>query len=246
MTYNSEEKLNWKDAKEALKTWRYYVHYLAYFGAGSGVASLSLFSPTIVAGMGYKGLNAQLYTVPPYAVAYVGALTTSYISDKMGNRGIVAGSSFAMATVAFIIMGKNTSLIFMFFSLPCDFEIFAYTLRRIAALPGENFKARYGLLCIACTGVFGGLPALCAWVGDNSRTTTAGGLVTALNIAFSGPGQIIGVWIYRAQDAPVYRLGHALNAGFVSIGAISSFSLYFYYKNLNKKLVGTNEQRWYV
>lgn len=113
-----------------------------------------------------------------------------------------------------------------------------------AALPGEAFKARYALLCIATSGVFGGLPSLCAWVGDNSRTTTAGALATALNIAFSGPGQIIGVWIYRSQDAPVYRLGHGINAGMCFLSAGCSFGLAIYYRRLNAKMVGTNEMRW--
>lgn len=113
-----------------------------------------------------------------------------------------------------------------------------------AALPGEYYKGRYALLCIATSGVFGGLPSLCAWVGDNSRTTTAGALTTALNIALSGPSQIIGVWIYRSQDAPVYRLGHGVNAGLVMMSAVCSFGLTFYYRKLNAKMAGTNELRW--
>lgn len=100
------------------------------------------------------------------------------------------------------------------------------------------------MLIIACTGAFSGLPSLCAWVGDNVRSSTAGSVSTALNIAFSGPGQIIGVWIYRAQDAPFYRLGHAVNAGFMFLSAILSFMLMFYYKKENAKMTGTNERRW--
>ena len=92
--------------------------------------------------------------------------------------------------------------------------------------------------------MFGGLPPLCAWVGDNSRTTTAGALATALNVALSGPGQIIGVWIYRAKDAPVYRLGHGVNAALVGMSAVVTFGLSFHYRRLNAKMVGTNELRW--
>ncbi|EON97548.1 putative mfs transporter protein [Phaeoacremonium minimum UCRPA7] len=213
----SEEKISWKDAKVTLTTARFYFHYLAYFGIGSGVASLSLFSPTIVAGLGYKNLDAQLYTVPPYAIAYVVTLVAAWMADKYKTRGLVAGTSFVVASLAFIIS---------------------------AALPGEAFKARYALLCIATSGVFGGLPPLCAWVGDNSRTTTAGALATALNVALSGPGQIIGVWIYRAKDAPVYRLGHGVNAALVGMSAIVTFGLSFHYRRLNAKMAGTNELRW--
>lgn len=186
-------------------------------GIGCGVASLSLFSPTIVAGLGYRDLQAQLFTVPPYAIAYFVTLAAAMMSDRFKTRGLVAGICLTISGIAFIIQ---------------------------AVLPGKAFTARYIMLIISTSGVFGGLPSLCAWVGDNTRTSTAASLSTALNIAFSGPGQIVGVWIYRRQDAPVYRMGHAINAGFVLMSGIGSLCLMAYYKHLNKKMVGTNEQRW--
>ncbi|CAK7236778.1 hypothetical protein SCUCBS95973_009726 [Sporothrix curviconia] len=213
------EKINWQDAKTVLFDGRMWLHYFVYGCAGCGVASLSLFSPTIVQGLGYANLQAQLYTVPPYAAAYVFALAVSYVSDKTRQRGMAAGFSFLLATVSYIVL---------------------------AALPGESYKVRYAMLCLATAGVFGGLPALCAWVGDNARTTTAGALATGLNIAVSGPGQIIGVWIYRAQDAPIYRLGHGINAGFVFVAACLSFALMVHYRRRNAKMAGTDELRWQV
>jgi hypothetical protein len=113
-----------------------------------------------------------------------------------------------------------------------------------AALPGEAFKTRYAFLVLSTCGVFAGLPSLCAWVSDNVRSTTAGSLASGLNIAFTGPGQIIGVWIYRAQDKPLYRLGHGVNAGFLALGAILSLGLHLHYRRLNKKLEGTGEAKW--
>jgi hypothetical protein len=40
-----------------------------YFGISTPFSSLSLFTPSITAGLGFKDLQAQLMTVPPYAVA---------------------------------------------------------------------------------------------------------------------------------------------------------------------------------
>lgn len=111
-------------------------------------------------------------------------------------------------------------------------------------MPGLNFGLRYAFLIIGTTGVFSAVPPLCAWVSDNVRTTTAGSLASALNIMFSGPGQIVGVWIYRAQDRPFYRLGHGVNAGFMLMAALGSLGLHIHYVRLNKKLVGTREPRW--
>lgn len=112
-----------------------------------------------------------------------------------------------------------------------------------AALPAHAYHARYAFLVLATSGVFAGLPSLCAWVSDNVHSTTAGSLASGLNIAFTGPGQIIGVWIYRAQDAPAYRLGHGINAGFLILGAVLSIGLAIYYRRLNSRLAG-DARRW--
>ncbi|KAI0202331.1 major facilitator superfamily domain-containing protein [Astrocystis sublimbata] len=197
-------KLNWPDAKATLLDGRLWFHYFAYLCLGVGVSSLSLFTPTIVAGLGYHDLQAQLFTVPPYAVAYVITLGLGILSDRYKVRGLIAGTCFAIGSVSFIVQ---------------------------AALPGTAYSARYGLLVVSTTSVFGGLPLLCAWVSDNVLNTTSGSLASALNITFTGPGQIIGVWIYRSQDSPAFRLGHGVNAGFLALG-------------LNKKLIGTSEPRW--
>lgn len=82
-----DKGLTWQEAKETLCTWRLYAHYAVsikyhhnvlwradqktkiYFGISTPFSSLSLFTPSITAGLGYKNLEAQLMTVPPYAVA---------------------------------------------------------------------------------------------------------------------------------------------------------------------------------
>jgi hypothetical protein len=72
-----------------------------------------LFAPTIVAGLGYKDLKAQLFTVPPYAVAYVVTLAASLYSDRIRNRGLVAATSFLVGGISFIIQGKLISTPYM-------------------------------------------------------------------------------------------------------------------------------------
>jgi MFS family permease len=62
--------MTWADAKATLVDWRLYGHYVIYFGVSVPFSSLSLFTPSITAGLGYVDLQAQLMTVPPYAVAY--------------------------------------------------------------------------------------------------------------------------------------------------------------------------------
>ncbi|PMD22536.1 hypothetical protein NA56DRAFT_570131 [Hyaloscypha hepaticicola] len=53
--------------------------------------------------------------------------------------------------------------------------------------------SRYAFLILSTCGVFACLPPLYAWVSDTVPSTTAGSLASDLNIAFTGPGQIMGV-----------------------------------------------------
>lgn len=67
---DNQPALTWADVKGTLTDWRLYGHYIIYFGASPAFASLSLFVPSITNGLGYHDLEAQLMTVPPWAIAY--------------------------------------------------------------------------------------------------------------------------------------------------------------------------------
>ncbi|KAK0442023.1 major facilitator superfamily domain-containing protein [Desarmillaria tabescens] len=65
------ERINWDSTKRALLDWRLYLHHLVFFALSVPLASTSLFLPTIVSELGYDGQNAQLFTVPPFAIVFV-------------------------------------------------------------------------------------------------------------------------------------------------------------------------------
>ncbi|KAI2677462.1 hypothetical protein LCP963914a_8120 [Penicillium roqueforti] len=205
-----EDKLNWADAKATLKDLRLWVHYVLYLFVGIGVSSLSLFAPAIVQGIGYTGLQAQLFTIPPYACAYVVALTAAYISDRVVCRGLIAALFGFIGFVTFLIP---------------------------ACVPSPSLHLRYGMLVLSACSAFGSLPPLCAWVSDNVHSTTAASVASGLNIAFTGPGQIIGVWIYQSQQAPQYQTGHAVNAASQFMAMVLALGLWIYYRRQNASLL---------
>jgi hypothetical protein len=65
--------LTWTEAKETLVDWRLYLHYLAYIGISAPFSSLSLFAPTIVAGLDYKGMYVH-HILNSFAEAHVACL----------------------------------------------------------------------------------------------------------------------------------------------------------------------------
>lgn len=89
---------------------RLWVHYFTYLLLGIGVSSLSLFAPTIVQDLGYSGLDAQLFTIPPYACAYVFTLVLALLSDRYACRGPIIAGCFVFGGVAFTIAGESLFL----------------------------------------------------------------------------------------------------------------------------------------
>ncbi|CZT06890.1 related to putative tartrate transporter [Rhynchosporium graminicola] len=195
-SHSDDESLTWAQAKNTLIDWRLYAHYAIYFAVSTPFSSLSLFTPSITAGLGYKGLTSQLMTVPPYAVAYIVTIAVSYSADHFNARGIHAAM--------FAIVGAS----------------------------------RYGCLIVAASGTFSCIPPLLGWLSSNLHSTGAVGLAIALNISVGAPGQIAGVWIYKANEAKQgYPTGHWTNASLLFFAAAVCIGLRLYYGLLNRRIV---------
>ncbi|KAK0610984.1 major facilitator superfamily domain-containing protein [Immersiella caudata] len=201
-----------KDAKATLTDWRLYGHYAIYFGVGVPFSSLSLFAPSITAGLGFKDLQAQLMTVPPYAAAYVTQIIVSWSADHFNARGL--------HTAAFALVG-------------------AIGFMASALLPPDAYQSRYGCFIVACAGAFACIPPMLGWLTSNVFSTAAVGLAVAINVSFgAGIGQMPGVWIYKADEAKIgYPTGHWVNAGMLLFVCVGSTALRFYYGWRNRVLV---------
>ena len=105
-----------------------------------------------------------------------------------------------------------------------------------ACVSSPSLRLRYAMLIISSCSTFASLPVVGAWISDNVHTTTAAALANGLNITFAGPGQIVGVWIYKDTQAPRYQLGHGVNAGAMALSGLISFSLWLFYRRKNAVL----------
>ncbi|THG98012.1 hypothetical protein EW026_g4097 [Hermanssonia centrifuga] len=211
-------KITWQDAKETLTDWRLYLHYLVYISISVPFSSISLFAPTIISGLGYEGLQAQLFTVPPYAIAFVVTVFVAWQSDKREMRSWGTFLSLMIAGVCFLAQG---------------------------ALPSQAFKARYGLLCVAVSFSFASIPPLLSWLTANLKNTGASTLAVPLNVSIGQFGQIVGVYIFKSSEAPGYPTGHFTNAAFLIEGAIVVLILRAVYIHRNRQLVGQDGAlRW--
>ncbi|EIN14540.1 MFS general substrate transporter [Punctularia strigosozonata HHB-11173 SS5] len=216
---HGSHELTWAEAKETLTDWRLYVHYLAYIGISAPFSSLSLFAPTIVAGLDYKGIDANLFTVPPYAVAWVFTVAVAFAADRWNRRALASGVTSLIASISFLLL---------------------------AALDGDRFKARYGLLVIATTFSFACIPPLLGWLSSNLRGTTSVTLGVPLNISAGAIGQIVGVWIYKSNEKPAFKTGNYTNFAFLLMTSALCGVLTVQYRRRNQEIIrnGSDQRLW--
>ncbi|KAJ7179140.1 MFS transporter [Mycena filopes] len=93
-----DEKFEWSEVIRGLTDLQAWITGIAYLGLIVSLYSFSLFLPTIVAGLGYKGKSAQLHTVPPYVPATV--MVVAILSDRLKWRG-----PFILICLPFAIAG---------------------------------------------------------------------------------------------------------------------------------------------
>lgn len=95
-----------------------YAIAVVYFAGDCATAGITAFLPTIIMTFGFSGYfaqggltranvssanaRAQLLTVPPYAVAAVVLLLTSYASDRLQSRGMIIAASCFVAGVGYM------------------------------------------------------------------------------------------------------------------------------------------------
>ncbi|KAK5705617.1 hypothetical protein LTR17_021521 [Elasticomyces elasticus] len=218
-SHGNSGHMTWADAKATLTDWRLYAHYAVYFGISTPFSSLSLFTPTITAGLGYDGLQAQLMTVPPYAVAYVVTILVSWSADHFNARALHSALFATIGALGFLVS---------------------------AVLPPDAYSHRYGCLIVAASGAFSCIPPLLGWLSSNLFSTAAVGLAIAMNISFGAPGQIVGVWIYKASEKTRgYPTGHWTNAALLLFVAAGCMCLLVYYRVLNGRIRATGGERMY-
>ena len=102
---------------------RMLAHYLAYFCDCIPLGSLTFFTPTIVAGLGYESVFAQLMTVPPWVLGYFVSLFLGWSADRFNARGYHVFVANTIGGIGWLAAGL---------------------------LPTTSYTARYGMLFLDC------------------------------------------------------------------------------------------------
>ncbi|KAI8804303.1 major facilitator superfamily domain-containing protein [Cladochytrium replicatum] len=195
---------------EALQDYKTWMMALIYFCWQTVNASFSTFGPSIIKGLGFSALNAQLLSSPFAIVNFILQLVISRLSDRYSNRSFFLFGSGVLAIVGYLCI--------IFYAPNSVTE--RWTL--------------YGLFVFTSFNP-GSLTLILAWttnliVGHTKRTVSV--TIIVLASAFGG---LAGSFVYQASDAPRYITGHTANMIMIVVALITILGLGSLVHRENKK-----------
>lgn len=194
-----------------LTDWKIYLLIIANWSNAVPNYALKFSMPEIIESMGYQSANAQLLTIPPYAIGAASAYGFSVFADRFSWR------------MPFIVV-PQCSLIIAFgilFSKASDIE--------------NNIALCYFGICLACFGMYPILPGVNAWNVCNIPSPQKRAVAIGFLICVGNAGGVIGSYIYLPQEKPTYPTGYGTSLAFAAAGIMACIFLEFCLWSANKK-----------
>jgi MFS family permease len=75
-----------------------------YFSCNVSYSSLPVFLPTILEDMGFAAVNAQGLEAPPFFLAFLVTIFSTWIADRLEQRGLMIAFLSAVGAVGYVII----------------------------------------------------------------------------------------------------------------------------------------------
>jgi len=204
----SNEPFAWAGVREALSDPKCWLYGTGFHTMSLPLYTLSLFLPTIISSLGYKAAQAQLLTVPPYAVATVLTVIIAVISEKTQKR-----APFVLATTSLAIIGYIILL----------------------TAPTHKPRISYAGTVLAAAGIYPSCAIVLSWPAANVAGQTKRATATAMTITIGNLGAVLGTQLYRPKTSPRWYLGHSFALGYLVLNLVNTSLLWFVLSRENKR-----------
>ena len=167
-----------------------------YFSTNVGFSSLPVFLPTIIAEMGFTPIQAQGLSAPPYFLAFLAVVGSTFVADRTGQRGLTIMVLSLIGAVGYIMLATS-----------------------------HTVAVRYTGTYLAAIGVFPSIINVLPWTLNNqgSDSKRAGGIVILNLIGQCGP--LLGTRIYPVSEKPYYKKGMWVCAAFLLLNICLALAL---------------------
>ncbi|KAI9281523.1 major facilitator superfamily domain-containing protein [Sporodiniella umbellata] len=204
---NGEGEWSWSLAFSVFKDWKLYIYMAIYITGTSALQGVTLFLPSIVAGMGTWSLPmSQALTVPPYLLAFLTTIYIGWSSDRYFERGYHMMATNSLALVGFPLL---------------------------AFLPPSFIAGRYVASCLVTMGVYANVPVKVAWFNNNYHGLSRRAVASAAIVSVGTAGGIVGSHMYH--DAPRFMAGHLIAFSCVAMQSVLVVILRWLLARENKK-----------
>ncbi|KAL8709213.1 MAG: hypothetical protein Q9220_005955 [cf. Caloplaca sp. 1 TL-2023] len=199
--------VNVRQLAQTLLDVKAWCNALLYFSANVSYASLPVYLPLILTQMGYSSINAQGLSAPPYFIAFLCAILTTFIADRTQQRGLVLFCTSLVGAIGYIVLATV-----------------------------ETVGVRYFAIFLAAAGVFSTIPNILAWTLNNQGNDSRRGAGLVLINVVGQCGPVLGTRLYPSDEKPRYIKGMSVCAAFMFFAAILSLALRFLLIWENRKL----------
>ncbi|KAK8866095.1 hypothetical protein IAR55_001246 [Kwoniella newhampshirensis] len=209
----TELGIEWGGVKRCLTDWKTYAVSVAYSCFNLGLGSVSGFLPTIIKGFGYSNAKAQLFTVPPYAVALVFMLLLTSFSDHKQTRGLPVASVFILGIIGWSVL----------LTVPAT------------NISQTQYSARYFACILIVTAGYTNIPLMMSWqsgcTGSQSQRAASLGMLNTLGQCLS----LAAAFLFPSHEGPQFRKGSIVNITFQALGLVIVLCMTAWYRWENKR-----------
>ncbi|KAI1273961.1 major facilitator superfamily domain-containing protein [Xylaria sp. FL0933] len=191
--------VNLKESFQSVKNIKTWIPPLMYFSCNVSFSSLPVFLPVILQGIGFTAINAQGLSAPPYVLAFIVCVLTTWIADRTQQRG-------AMLVVLSLVGGVGYILLATVHSV----------------------GVRYFAVFLAAAGVFSCIANILPWTINNQGSDSKRGAGIALLNIIGQAGPLLGTRLFPEREKPYYVKGMSICAAFMFFNALLALTLRVY------------------
>lgn len=199
---NRPSTLNKRSIRLILRDPKIWLSALAYMGVGVTGYSTTFFMPTILLEFGWRAEEAQVRTIPVYAVSTVGMLLVAWLSDRLRHR------------YGFILLGSVVATIG-----------YGVLLSQPQQQRADGRDAKFAALFLVSLGGYAATPLPLAWLANNLAGHWKRALGSGLQVTVGNVAGIIAANIFVQTDAPAYRTGYAIALAMMWLGASAATAM---------------------
>ncbi|KAF2223603.1 major facilitator superfamily domain-containing protein [Elsinoe ampelina] len=202
-----DRKITGKDVANVFKDFKVWIGGFMYLGLIVPAYGYAYFAPNIIRTYGYSPIRTQLFSVPPWAVAFFFSMLMAYLSDKIRHRFAFTMIGTAIGLVGFGILVSVT-----------------------------NYRSlQYGSLFLVTMGTYSTMPIIVCWFNMNLGGHHRRSVGSAWQIGFGNIGGIIAVYAFLQKDAPRFIPGYSICLGFTALAILSCIAYFFACRMQNRQ-----------